>query len=159
MQAKPRTPADIQKIHGLVAAAVGFDPDRGDQLTVENIAFEETPVDEPAAPTTWQQYAPQAFEGGRILGIVLIGVFAAWVLIRPLLRSSLGTLPAQAAVAGSLPVPRTVQDLEAEMDAQLNAATGTRRLPVLTKRVTALTQREPENAARLLRTWLTEDDR
>jgi flagellar biosynthesis/type III secretory pathway M-ring protein FliF/YscJ len=32
-------------------------------------------------------------------------------------------------------------------------------MPVLTKRVAALTEREPENAARLLRTWLTEDGR
>ena len=34
-----------------------------------------------------------------------------------------------------------------------------RKLPVLTRRVAALTQREPENAAHLLRTWLAEDER
>jgi flagellar biosynthesis/type III secretory pathway M-ring protein FliF/YscJ len=28
---------------------------------------------------------------------------------------------------------------------------------VLTRRMAALTQKEPENAARLLRSWLTED--
>jgi flagellar biosynthesis/type III secretory pathway M-ring protein FliF/YscJ len=53
---------------------------------------------------------------------------------------------------------RTVQDLEAEMDAQLSVS-GPQRMPVLTRRVAALTQREPENAAHLLRTWLTEDER
>jgi flagellar M-ring protein FliF len=154
---KPRSQPDIQKIHGLVAAAVGFDPERGDQLTVENIAFEETLVEEVPAPTMWQQYAPQAFEGGRILAVVLVGLFAAWFFIRPLMRGATGTLPAQ--TTGALPVPRTVEDLEAEMDAQLGAGGGVHRMPVLTKRISALTQREPENAARLLRTWLTEDER
>jgi flagellar M-ring protein FliF len=154
---KSRGQPEIQKIHGLVAAAIGFDEERGDQLTVENIAFEETPVEELPEPTMWQQYSPQAFEGGRILGVVLIGLFAAWLLIRPLMRGAVGGAAQQ---VGTLPVPRTVQDLEAEMDAQLAAAGGgVKRMPVLTKRVTALTQREPENAARLLRTWLTEDDR
>jgi flagellar biosynthesis/type III secretory pathway M-ring protein FliF/YscJ len=61
---------------------------------------------------------------------------------------------AKAGVGGA----RTVQDLEAEMDAQLSVA-GPQRMPVLTKRVAALTQREPENAAHLLRTWLAEDER
>ena len=32
---KPRTPAEIRRIQGLVAAAVGLDNERGDQLTVE----------------------------------------------------------------------------------------------------------------------------
>jgi flagellar biosynthesis/type III secretory pathway M-ring protein FliF/YscJ len=44
------------------------------------------------------------------------------------------------------------------MDAQLSVS-GPQRMPVLTKRVAALTQREPENAAHLLRTWLAEDER
>jgi flagellar biosynthesis/type III secretory pathway M-ring protein FliF/YscJ len=61
---------------------------------------------------------------------------------------------AKAAASGA----RTVQDIEAEMDAQL-AVAGPQRMPVLTKRVAALTQREPENAAHLLRTWLAEDER
>jgi flagellar M-ring protein FliF len=165
--AKPRPAEDIQKIHGLVAAAVGFDADRGDQLTVENIAFEETPVEQPmAAPGAWQKYGPQVMEGVRVLGIVGLGVLALFGVIRPMVRGSLaGGVPAVAGargpiVAGKAGVgnARTVQDLEAEMDAQLSVS-GPQRMPVLTRRVAALTQREPENAAHLLRTWLTEDER
>ena len=156
-----RKPEEIQKIHGLVAAAVGLDMERGDQLTVENIAFEETPVEEVIAPTFIQQYAPQALEVGRILGIVAIGLVALLFVIRPTVRSLATRSPAMQGATGALPVPRTVEDLEAEIDAQLaGAAVGTsRRMPVLTKRDAALTEREPENAARLLRTWLTESER
>lgn len=155
---KPRAPADIQKIHGLVAAAVGFDAERGDQITVENIAFEEVPIDVEPPVSPWEQYKPLALGGARVLGIVLLGLVAMLGVIRPIVRGSLGTAPPPAAT-GTLPAPRTVQDLEAEMDAQLDAPADTHRMPVLTKRVAALTQREPENAARLLRTWLSEPER
>lgn len=164
--AKPRPAEDIQKIHGLVAAAVGFDADRGDQLTVENIAFEETPVEEVVVPGLWQRIGPQVMEGLRVLGIVVLGVLVLFSVIRPMVRGSLaggataiaGARGAAAAGKGGAGVARTVQELEAEMDAQLSVA-GPQRMPVLTRRVAALTQREPENAAHLLRTWLTEDER
>ncbi len=160
-KAAPRSAAEIQKIQGLVAAAVGLNMERGDRLTVENIAFEEVPVEEIAAPTFVQQYAPQALEVGRILGVVTIGLVALLFIIRPMIRSLTTRSPARQAATGQLPVPRTVEDLEAEIDAQLAgvAAGQTRRMPVLTKRVAALTEREPENAARLLRTWLAESER
>jgi flagellar M-ring protein FliF len=165
--AKPRPAEEIQKIHGLVAAAVGFDADRGDQLTVENIAFEEAPVETLATPGAWQKYGPQVMEAVRVLGIVALGVFALFGVIRPIVKGSLAAGVPGTAMAKSGPVAvakagmggaRTVQDLEAEMDAQLSVA-GPQRMPVLTKRVAALTQREPENAAHLLRTWLAEDER
>jgi flagellar M-ring protein FliF len=165
--AKPRGAEEIQKIHGLVAAAVGLDADRGDQLTVENIAFEEAPVETVAAPGVWQKYSPQVMEAVRVLGIVALGVLALFGVIRPIVKGSLAAGVPGTAMAKSGPVAvakagvggaRTVQDLEAEMDAQLSVA-GPQRMPVLTKRVAALTQREPENAAHLLRTWLAEDER
>ena len=45
---KPRDPAELERINRLVAAAIGLDTDRGDRLTVENIAFDvpqEVPVE------------------------------------------------------------------------------------------------------------------
>jgi flagellar M-ring protein FliF len=54
-EAAPRTAEEIQKIHDLVAAAVGLDTMRGDQLTVENIAFEEAPVEETPEVPIWRR--------------------------------------------------------------------------------------------------------
>lgn len=169
--AKPRAQADIQKIQGLVAAAVGLDTDRGDQLTVENIAFEETPVEEIPVQTAWQRYQAPAFEFGRIAAIVILGLVALLFVIRPMIRSTFApagpaalkggarTPAALTAGGGGGGGPRTVQDMEAELEAQLGSAQGAARLPVLTRRVASMTAKEPENAARLLRTWLTEDER
>ena len=105
-----------------------------------------------------------------MLGIVTLGIFVLLGVVRPTLARVLGgtaSLPAGAVVrpglAGAAAAPlRTVEDLESEIEAELEAAAdlGTaRRLPVLTRRVVAMTQREPENAARLLRTWLAEEER
>jgi flagellar M-ring protein FliF len=164
--AKPRSAADIQKIHDLVAAAVGLDSERGDQLTVENIAFEETPSDEPAPSSFWQRNSRQVMDWSRLVVILVVGAFALFGVIRPLIRQSFPLLPVVATSAGpALPqtLPRTVQDLEGELDAHLQAVTDQnakpRRLAALTRHVGNVSQKEPENAARLLRTWLSEDER
>ena len=143
----------------LVAAAVGFDPMRGDQVTVENIAFEETPVDEIAPIPVWIRYQPQAFETVRILGIVLMGVLALFGVIRPMLRGSLGATALTSAGTAVAIQPKTVQDMEKELDAELGAAGTPKRLPALTRRAAALTEKDPENTARLLKAWLSEEER
>jgi flagellar M-ring protein FliF len=159
----PRSAEEIQKIRDLVTAAVGFDAMRGDQLTVENIAFEDAPLEEAVPPpSAWERYQPQAFEAIRILGVVLLGAFAFFGVIRPIAASAMG--PARpvkrGAISSATPV-RTVEDMESEIEAELQASseTATRRLPVLTRRVATLSEKEPENTARLLRAWLTEGER
>jgi flagellar biosynthesis/type III secretory pathway M-ring protein FliF/YscJ len=60
---------------------------------------------------------------------------------------------------GGGPRPRTVAELEGEIEAQLDAAAtqGDRRLPVLTKRVAEFTAKEPEHVAKVLRSWMKEE--
>ena len=163
-----RKPEDLQKIQGLVAAAVGLETDRGDQLTVQNISFDEPPVEEEIAPTVLEKIAPKMWEGGRMLGIAALGFLAFVVFVRPLMRrAGVEVVQRQVAVAAAMPMPgqplRTVADLESEIEAQIESAAAQRmegrRLPVLTKKVSALTQNEPENVAKLLRSWIQEPDR
>jgi flagellar M-ring protein FliF len=162
-KSNPRTPAEIQKIHDLAAAAVGFDPMRGDQLTVENIAFEETPVEDIPTPPVWVRYQPQAFEVGRILMVLVIALVALLVVVRPMVRGVAGVpVTGDGVIVNGIMQPRTVQDLEHEIDAQLEAEANSvqpRKLPALTRRAASLAEKEPHNAARLLRAWLTEEQR
>jgi flagellar M-ring protein FliF len=158
---RARTPADLQKIQGIVAAAVGLDPSRGDQLTVENIPFDngaELPV--PIAGT-WERYGPQLMDAARIAAVVLLGLAALLVVIRPAIRRTLAALPAVVPVP-QLPahLPRTVDDLQGELAAQLEEAesNSVESRKLLSKRVSTLAQKEPENAARLIRSWLSEEE-
>ena len=162
---RARKPEELQKIHGLVAAAVGLDTTRGDQLTVENIAFDLAPPEEPAAPGLLQQYGPAAGEGAKVIGVLALVALVIMMVVRPIVQAALAG-PRAIAVAGQPggALPRTVEDIESEIEAQLNAAAEQKRLetakmPVLTKKANSIVQHEPEVAARLVRAWLTEGDR
>jgi len=75
------------------------------------------------------------------------------------------------AIAGNAPAlpgpafaqaPRTIADLEGAIEAELEAAElaasgGRRKIPVLQRRLSGMSQKEPEQAARLIRAWLQED--
>jgi flagellar M-ring protein FliF len=172
---QPRTREELQKIQALVAAAVGLETERGDHLTVENVSFDEPPVEQGPTPTILEKYSPQIWEGSRIAVVALLGVIALFVFVRPLMRkagvnsSAKAKELAAAAVAPALamPVPgqgpRTVAELESEIDEELNAVTAqyaeSRRLPVLTRRVSSVTINEPENVAKLLRQWIADTER
>lgn len=171
--AKPRDAAEVERIKNLVAAAVGFDAERGDQLTVENISFGEPPAEEDLSPTLWQRIAPPVNDYAptavKLLSVLLMMALAFTMVLRPMLRAA---FPAQAALAGAvqsqepgaLPqIVRTVADLEGEIEAELDASAAppaeARRLPVLTKRIAKKAEAEPEYVARLVRSWLVEEDR
>jgi flagellar M-ring protein FliF len=163
---KARTAQELQKMHGLVAAAVGLEPNRGDQLTVENIAFDEPLVEDVAPPTMLERITPQIKESSRVVLPILIVLFALLFIVRPLIaRSGLKAQTAQVEAALVTAAPgqplKTVADLESEIEAQLDAnlKDGDRKLPVLTKRVTTMSLNEPENIAKLLRTWMNEQER
>ncbi len=168
---KPRTPEEIQKIQSLVAAAVGLEPDRGDLLTVENVSCDEPVFIEPPPAPFIERYAPQMWEGGRIAVVAGIALLGFFMFVRPLMRRA-GVQPAplvatptgaQRPVAAAGRGPRTVAEMESEIDAQLDAATAQyaedRRLPVLTRRVSAVTVNEPESVAKLLRSWIHDTER
>jgi flagellar M-ring protein FliF len=163
----PRSAQELQKIQALVTAAVGLDAERGDLLTVENVPF-DAPVEEaPVTPGFWQRHADRIMQGVRMLALVIIVLAVLLLGVRPLLQRIAVVQPAAAASPVTIsegPLPRTVADLEGEIEAQLDAAVaqkalGHPKMPVLTKRVTTMSAKEPEHAARLLRAWLTEDPR
>jgi len=174
---KPRSADEIQRIHNLVAASVGFDERRGDRLTVENIAFEEAPADPPAPATNWwQKVTPDVnrfsntslVEVVRIIGVLVLLLALVLVVLRPMARRALqlpeATLVPQAALAeaaAAQPV-RTVADLEGEIEAEIEAGLAAkhenRRLPVLTRRLAKAAEEQPEHIARLVRSLMTDEE-
>jgi flagellar M-ring protein FliF len=167
----PRTPEELQKLFALVSAAVGVDETRGDQVTVQNVPFDEPVLEEPPPPTFWTRYQSPIQEGSKITSVLILGLVAIFFVIRPMMRRTTAIAPRLApalagAVASGGPTalveqrPKTVAELESEIEAQMDAAAGkagdNRRLPVLTRRAAAIAQKEPENTAKLLRSWMAE---
>lgn len=162
----PRNPAELQKIQQIVAAAVGFDQTRGDLLTVENIAFDEHIV-EVVEPGFIERYGDDVKTTGKWFGVFLAVALILMFGVRPIIKDVTRTLPGakttpELAAAQGLPghPPRTIEEVEGEIEAQLDAAVAARvadrKMPVLQRRVLTMAQGEPQNAARLMRSWLSE---
>jgi flagellar M-ring protein FliF len=157
-----RTSEELKKFENLVASSVGFNSERGDRVTVENIAFDEPIAEEVQAPGVLVRYQPQIEESARVGGVLLVAVLAFFFLVKPLMaKVSAGVATARVAVATGGARPRTVAELEGEIEAQLDAAEtkSDRKLPVLTKRVADGAMKEPEHVAKLLRSWMKEEVR
>jgi flagellar M-ring protein FliF len=164
----PRNPAELQKIQQIVAAAVGYDQTRGDLLTVENIAFDETIV-EVVEPGFMERYGTDMKNTGKWVGVALAVLLVFMFGVRPIIRDTLRTLPgaktpelhAVQGIPGQL--PRTIEEVEGEIEAQLDAAVAARvadrKMPVLQRRVLTMAQGEPQSAARLMRSWLSDSGR
>jgi flagellar M-ring protein FliF len=160
---RPRDAAFLQQVSDLTAKVVGLDTSRGDELTVQNVAFEQAfdePAAEPPAPVL-QRVSPLWIVAGVVS---VIAVLAGGVLALRLRRKGGRKAGAVRVEAQALPqqqLPRTIEDIEGEIEARLDAqaasAGGDRRVPVLTKRLQGIVQKDPEAAARLVRAWIVED--
>jgi flagellar M-ring protein FliF len=155
-----RSAEAMERIRGLVAAAVGLDTARGDQLTVENIAFDEPAGEQETQLPWWRQLGPRyGIDVVQILkvgAVLLLAVLAYPFVLRPMVRMALpsAALP-EVFTANGMPQGKTVAELESELDA---AANSVRRLPALTKRLAQRADEQPEEMARLVRSWLTEGE-
>ena len=151
---EPRAPEDLEKIRGLVAAALGVDPARGDLLTVENIPFETTPPPELVTPPVWQPYLPQLLEAARIGAALLLTLVLFQLGLRPLIRRVTALREAVAAPGAGTPAA-----LAGAAGPALEEVSQQGKIEALATHATTLSHREPETAARLVRAWLEEEGR
>lgn len=141
-----RAPEDVEKVRGLVAAAIGFDPERGDLLTVENIAFEPVAPPELIAPiAVWERYLPQIMEVVRIGAALLLTLALFQFGLRPMVRRVVTAAP-----AGGRQIAEGQQGALSDVGQQA-------KIGALSTHATTLSHREPEHAARLVRAWLDEE--
>jgi flagellar M-ring protein FliF len=165
---KPRTPEELQRIHKLVASAVGFDEARGDQLTVDSIAF-DTPAETDAAVTggffddAKRVVVNNGMSALRVLGTFGLAALAIFGFLRPMARRAMALPKAPAALpaavgAGGAARPPTVAELEGRFGGG-ELERGDESRPLLARRVAKLANEEPEYVARIMRTWLAEEER
>ncbi len=164
MNRVPRAAEQLKKIEESVSAAVGLNVERGDRLTIQNIAFEDALVEDVTEPTLLQRWQPQIEQGSRVGALLLVVTLAFLFFVRPVTRRL--AVPPTATVlvsdADSGRRVRTVAEMQNEIEAQLDAAQALQagenlRLPVLTKRVAESSRKEPEHVAKVLRSWMAEE--
>lgn len=160
----PRSKEELQRLHALVASAVGLVPDRGDELTVDNIAFDVPDVGPsvpaPAPLPPMQLMADQLRQNWPVVvpavGVVFLAIGGVLYLFRSRGRQS--ALPASAPAASqrlaSAPGAPAGAPLAAESDEPAPTA-----LPSPARQLARLAQAEPEQLARIVRGWLAEEER
>ena len=173
---EPRNADEMKKYKDLVSAAIGFNPTRGDQLTVENISFEGE-AELVAQPTFLEKQGPIIITGLRYLIIPVVFIILYLLFLRPVQKSLLAHwVPSGPTATRALPrlpgpiqTPMTVKQLEA----QLNGAPGqpaaqpefedyapvaqTSKIDMIRKRVVEHAQADPETVARLVKLWLSDE--
>lgn len=161
---KPLTPEMLRQIDSLVKQAVGFDPDRGDTVTVENIRFFEADESLEQALQSGEG-VNLAFKALAIAGPILLGILFFLIVVRPLVR--LITSPTEAEVDLSRLLPGSVEELEAELEAERGKASSIipdanlpainiEELEELLAENSKIVRDNPQHAALLIRYWIND---
>lgn len=151
-----RTEAELANLEAIIRDAVGFNPDRGDSITIREVPFvefEAEPFPEPEPQPFWtaawfEELVRQVLTGAALLSLVLFVLrpFTKWVMSLPvpppppiLLGEQQVRLPAPNAVAApgdaqlKLPGPRQDDINEMLQEAQTVADNDPRRIAQLTR--------------------------
>lgn len=173
---QPRTAEELKKIRDQVAAAVGIDLKRGDQLTVENLAFASTVNPKEEAEAAKQKWIDLAWQLAPTLGWAILALIIFFMVVLPMLKKLSAAInkPAPLRIHGvegeeggtlhtrKATPTKSVAELEAEIEAELNAegaagAPEAQRRQLIKKRVQESTVQDPETIASLIRSWMLED--
>ncbi|WP_129124851.1 flagellar basal-body MS-ring/collar protein FliF [Geomonas oryzae] len=146
---QPRTPDEMQKIDALVKSAVGFNAERGDQVTVANIPFQETGEGAGEKPQWYDAPIVQALIKNGLIGLGFLALIL--FVIRPLLKM----LKVEKKPASSF---MPIQD-----DAEQAHMLEMQKLAQEKMRVTQIelvekVKQDPYQAAQILQNWLTRKD-
>jgi flagellar M-ring protein FliF len=170
---KERSKEELDRIAALVRSAIGFDQKRGDQVEVVNLKFAEgpqvTPIPEPTGFLGMLQFTKDDIMYVIELGVMmLLGLVVLFMVVRPLVKKILASEelaaltnavtappPEQAALAGPgapggmLPGSNTAHLIDvAQVQGQVHAQS--------VHRVGELAERNPNEAAAIVRQWLSE---
>lgn len=169
---RPRTDEDMVKLRGMIAGAAGIDPARGDVLDVSNISFD-------TADTTLDNIYSQREKnmelismGAKYASAVVILLLFYLLIIRPILKrldqakeiddEMLGesALDAQLSaqditVGDESGFPKTVDELEREIEAELEESTPVDveavKSKVMLKKIEEQANEDPEMIANLVK--------
>jgi len=144
---QPRSQDEMQKIEALVKSAVGFNAERGDQVTVANIPFQETSEGVMEQPRWWDEPIVQVLLKNALIGFGFLALLL--FVIRPVLK-----ILKVEKKESFIPIPT---DLEAahliETQKRMHEQMKVTQLELVEK-----VKQDPYQVAQILQNWLTHKD-
>ena len=154
---RKRTPEEMQAIEKLARAAIGVDDQRGDLLAVENLSFQTSPVETPAAPSNLNKWRVliQTWMGAlRYVGITLLFLLVYAMVLRPVKKQAMAAfkqIPARLAQ----PLAAKAAAAQAFAGAELpQGSDEAKRAGALKKEIGEKIKAEPAVASRLVQSWI-----
>ena len=173
-----RTPAEIEQIKALVAAAVGIDETRGDKIEVLNVRFNRDLAvvgGEEAKSSLFDFTKNDLMRGVELLVLLITGLLLIFFVLRPLLKSASGGAGGgagqlQLAGAGGAPVTSLQTTImggaggvmpqlaaPSEMDQRLDIARIEGQVKASSvKKVADFVEKHPDESTSILRSWVHE---
>jgi flagellar M-ring protein FliF len=149
-----RQPEELRMINELAQAAIGFNSDRGDVISVQNLSFDRPEADDlPPASLLDQARKGLSDYSSVVRYASLLALFGLvyLLMIRPIQKKVLATPIPQPAKIGTLP------RAEPEDEMLESSATVAQRSAMLKKQLAEFVRTEPESSTTVVRAWLREE--
>ncbi|TXH04624.1 MAG: flagellar basal body M-ring protein FliF [Nevskiaceae bacterium] len=155
----PLSKDEIAKVEALVKQAVGFDAQRGDTVSVQNVSFINEPAAAVADLPVWQR--PQVLSIGRqALGVLLV-LIVVFAVLRPAFKSLTAPVPVRATVADSRPGAAALGiERSARALPDANEEPTPRVLPPYEQKLAqarGAVAQDPKRVAQVIKTWVGTD--
>ena len=166
---RKRTPEEMKQLESLAKAAIGFDGQRGDEFSLENIAFTQPPAETLPAPGTLQRvlvFAERWTSLLRYAGLLVLFGIVYVLILRPVKNRMVAILetPVQPQLVATAAGEMAGQHGEHPSLTAIGAAAlsgGTpevRQAVALKKELAAKVKEDPQSASRLIQNWLREKE-
>jgi flagellar M-ring protein FliF len=167
---RKRTADEMKQIEQLASAAIGVDTQRGDVLAVENISFQELPLEIPLPPTKsehWRRLLEPWAWMLRYVGLAALFLVVYFLILRPVKKQALTAfreLPGKIAGRGSPQSlsaggPASLRDRDRnDLDRNAPELSDEPRATQLKRMITDKVKAEPAAASRLVESWVREED-
>jgi flagellar M-ring protein FliF len=160
-----RTPQEMKQIEDLAKAALGFDTGRGDQISVQNITFQSSPVEKLDAPTFTERVrvVSERWTGMlRYVALLALFMFVYFLILNPVKKQVLSAFDSAkpALPAGMVTAESQAREQLAGDQAFLGPSTATaapvQRALAMRQQVVSTVKADPEGAGQLVKSWLGE---
>ncbi len=149
---QPRPQEEMDKYLEIVQSAVGYDPDRGDQIKVENIQFDRSEMIERQKELDQAKQIDLGFQVAKyILGLIFVIMFFTRV-IRPIINLMTTSVEVVPEAQGAL----TSAELEAIEDEKKRLGDMGAEAAEIRKSVGEFVEKDPKYTAGIVRKWMRE---
>lgn len=161
---RKRTPEEMKQIEQLAQAAIGVNLQRGDVLAVENLSFQQAPLETPPAPPTKVEHWRHLLEPWtwilRYVGLAALFLVVYWLVLRPVKKQALAAfrdLPGRVTASLAPQAAGGAAGTTSLASGEGAIEDGGKRASQLKRLLTEKVKAEPEAASRLVQSWVHEE--